>query len=229
MVTGGTRGIGSAVARRMAAAGHAVAVVGRSAAPCDGLLSVPCDVTDPAQVDRAFGRVERTHGPVRVLVAGAGLRRDRLLVQMTDADFDAVVAGNLTGTFYTVRRALPGMLRARHGRIVIISSALGLTGSPGQANYAAAKAGLVGMARSLAREVAGRGITVNVVAPGLVDTALTADLSPRQRDAFLARTPLRRPITPQEVAAAVHFLTQDCAAAVTGAVLPVDGGFGMGH
>ena len=214
LVTGGNRGIGLAIARAFAEAGDKVAVTYRSGEPPEGLFGVLCDITDAEQVDRAFKEVEAQHGPVEVLVANAGVTRDTLLLRMTEEDFTSVLDTNLTGTFRVVKRATKAMMRARKGRVVLISSVVGLTGSPGQANYAASKAGLVGFARSLARELGPRNITVNVVAPGFVDTDMTAVLSDERR---------------AEIASTVRFLSSDEAAYITGAVIPVDGGLGMGH
>lgn len=229
LITGGNRGIGLGVARAFAALGDRVAVTHHTTAPPDDLFAVKCDVGDPAQVAEAVTVVAAEHGPVEVLVASAGLTRDALVVRMAERDWYDVIDTNLTGAWGAARAVLPAMLRARRGRLVFVSSVTGLSGSAGQTSYAASKAGLVGLARSLAREYAGRGITANVVAPGLVDTDMTAGLSSRQRADILDRTPLGRPATVDEVAAAVTFLAGDAAAAVTGAVIPVDGGLGMGH
>ncbi|MFF9778318.1 3-oxoacyl-ACP reductase FabG [Streptomyces sp. NPDC013978] len=229
LVTGGNRGIGLAIARRFAAAGDHVAVTYRSEAPpaSEGFLAVRCDVTDGAQVDQAFKEAETAHGPVTVLVANAGAARDRLLVRMSEEDFVSVVDTNLTGAFRVARRAVRGMLRTGHGRIVLLSSTAALHGSPGQTNYAAAKAGLVGFARSLTQELGSRDITCNVVAPGLTETDMSRALTPEQRRALLSTTPAGRPGTPEEVADAVAFLVG--AGYVRGAVIPVDGGAGLGH
>jgi 3-oxoacyl-[acyl-carrier protein] reductase len=229
LVTGGNRGIGLAIARAMAADGDAVAITYRSGEPPEGLYGVRCDVTDSAQVDAAFTDVEAQHGPVEVVVANAGMTRDQLVMRMSDEDFAAVVDTNLAGAFRVARRATKGMLRLRRGRIVFISSVVGLTGGAGQVNYAASKAGLVGMARSLARELGSRGITANVVAPGFVDTDMTAELPEERKKEILAAVPLGRYATPDEVAGVVRFLASDAGAYVTGAVVPVDGGLGMGH
>ena len=229
LVTGGNRGIGLAVARRLGAGGDRVAVTFRSGEPPEGLLSVPCDVLDAASVDEAFAKVEAEQGPVEVLVANAGITRDSLLLRMAEPDFTSVLDTNLTGTYRVVKRAARNLLRARGGRIVVVSSTAGLSGVAGQANYAASKAGLIGLARSLAREFASRGITVNVVAPGLTDTAMNAALNERQREKITATIPMGRIATPDDVAAAVQFLASPEAAYITGAVLPVDGGAGMGH
>ncbi|MEZ5116783.1 MAG: 3-oxoacyl-ACP reductase FabG [Candidatus Nanopelagicales bacterium] len=229
LVTGGNRGIGLAIARAFAAAGDRVAVTHRSGEAPEGLFGVRCDVTDSAAVDAAFDRIEAELGPVEVLVANAGITRDTLLLRMTDEDISTVLETNLVGAIRVARRAAKGMLRLRRGRIVLVSSVVGLTGSAGQVNYAASKAGLVGVARSLARELGSRGITANVVAPGFVDTDMTAALPEERRTEILASVPLGRYATPDEVAAVVRFLASDEAAYVTGAVVPVDGGLGMGH
>ena len=229
LVTGGNRGIGLAIARAFADAGDKVAVTYRSGEPPAGLLGVKCDITDADQVDQAFKQVEAEHGPVEVLVANAGVTKDMLLLRMTEEDFTSVVDTNLTGAFRVVKRASKLMMRARKGRVVLISSVVGLTGSPGQSNYAASKAGLVGFARSLARELGPRNITVNVVAPGFVDTDMTAVLSDERRAEIVAGVPLGRYASPDEIASTVRFLSSDEAAYITGAVIPVDGGLGMGH
>ncbi|CAN5696751.1 3-oxoacyl-[acyl-carrier-protein] reductase [soil metagenome] len=229
LVTGGNRGIGLAVARAFAADGEQVAVTYRSGEPPAGLRGVRCDVTDASQVDRAFSEVEEAQGPVEVLVANAGITRDQLLLRMSEEDFTTVLDTNLTGSYRVARRAARGMLRARSGRLIFISSVVGMLGSAGQANYAAAKAGLVGLARSLARELGSRSITANVVAPGFVDTDMTAALPADRREQILGQVPLGRLATAEEVAGVVRFLAGDAAAYITGAVVPVDGGLGMGH
>ena len=229
LVTGGNRGIGRAIAVALAARGDTVAVTHRTGDPPDGVLGVRCEITDPEQVDRAFGEVEEAHGPVEVLVSNAGLTRDTLLLRMSDSDWADVVDTNLGGSFRVVRRAARGMLRARWGRVVLVSSVVGMLGSAGQVNYAASKAGLVGLARSVARELGSRGITANVVAPGFVDTDMTASLPEATREQYRAQIPMQRFATPEEVAAVVAFLTSDQAGYVTGALVPVDGGLGMGH
>jgi 3-oxoacyl-[acyl-carrier protein] reductase len=234
LVTGGNRGIGLAIALSFAEGGDKVAVTSRSGeVPAElaayGAIAVKCDITDAGQVDAAFTEIEEKHGPVEVLVANAGITKDTLLLRMSEDDFTSVLDTNLTGAFRVVKRASAKMLRARKGRVVLISSVVGLLGSPGQANYAASKSGLVGFARSLARELGSRNITINVVAPGFVDTDMTAVLSEERRKEIVAGVPLGRYAQPAEVAAAVRFLASDEAAYITGAVVPVDGGLGMGH
>jgi 3-oxoacyl-[acyl-carrier protein] reductase len=229
LVTGGNRGIGLAIARAFAEAGETVTITHRSGEPPAGLAGVRCDVTDQSSVTAAFSVVEERQGPVEVLVANAGVTRDTLLLRMSDDDFGAVVDTNLIGAFRVVRQAARGMLRARKGRIVLIGSVVGLLGSPGQANYAATKAGLVGMARSIARELGSRGITVNVVAPGFVESDMTMKLSDERRAEILGGIPLGRYASADEVAKVVRWVASDEAAYITGAVIPVDGGLGMGH
>lgn len=230
LVTGGNRGIGLAIARSFAQAGDDVVITHRSGAPPEGLRGVVCDVTDTASVDRGFGEVEELLGrPVEVLVANAGITRDTLLLRMSDDDFAAVVDTNLTGAFRCARRASRGMMRLRRGRIVLVSSVVGLYGAPGQANYAASKAGLVGLARSITRELGGRGITANVVAPGFVETEMTAALPTERQQQYLSAIPAGRFATPEEVAGVVRFVAGPDAGYISGAVIPVDGGLGMGH
>ena len=229
LVTGGSRGIGLACARRFAALGDRVAVTYNSSPPPDGLFGVKCDVTDAEQVDAAFKEIEEKFGPVEILVSNAGITKDTLLLRMTEADFAAVVDANLTAAFRVVKRATQGMLRARKGRIILMSSVVGLLGSAGQANYAASKAGLVGFARSLARELGSRSITVNVVAPGPVETDMTAALGEDRLKELTSQVPLARMATADEIAGVVEFLAGPDAGYVTGAVIPVDGGLGMGH
>jgi 3-oxoacyl-[acyl-carrier protein] reductase len=229
LVTGGNRGIGLGVARRLARSGHRVAVTHHSNSAPDDLLAVKCDVADRASVDDAVAEASAAHGPVEILVHAAGIVRDGLILRMPDHDWDDVVDTNLRGAWSASRAVLPAMARSRYGRLLFVSSVVGAVGSAGQANYAASKAGLIGLARSLAREYAGRGITANVVAPGLVDTAMASALSESQRDDIVSRTPIRRLGTVEEVAAVASFLVSDDASYVTGAVVPVDGGLGMGH
>lgn len=228
LVTGGGRGIGLSIAKAFAAAGDRVAVTHR-AEPVDGFLSVRCDITSSAEVDAAFTEIEAKLGKVEILVANAGITKDNLVLRMTDEEFSTVVDTNLSGAFRVVKRALPGMLRARKGRIVLISSVVGLLGSGGQVNYAASKSGLVGMARSLVRELGGRDITANVVAPGFVETDMTAGLADDRKAEILRSVPLGRMATSDEIAAVVTWLASDAASYVTGALIPVDGGLGMGH
>ena len=229
LVTGGNRGIGLAIARRLAAAGDAVTVTSTSGANVEGLTVARCDVRDPAAVDAAFTAAEAAHGPVEVLVANAGVNRDQLLALMSEEHFSDVIDTNLSGAYRVAKRACRPMIRMRRGRIIFISSVVGLLGSAGQANYAASKAGLIGLARSLARELGSRGITVNVVAPGFVETDMTAALPEARKEAILAGIPLGRGASADEIAATVVFLASADAAYVTGAVIPVDGGLGMGH
>jgi len=229
LVTGANRGIGRAIAERFVAAGDKVATIVRSGGAPDGVLEVIGDVRDTASVDAAFSQVEAAHGPVEVLVANAGVTRDGLLMRMTDEDFAEVIDVNLTGAFRVVRRASKGMIRLRRGRIVLISSVVGMYGSPGQVNYASSKSALIGMARSVTRELGARGITANVVAPGFIDTDMTKALPEDRQQAYLGSIPAGRFGHADEVAAAVQFLASDAAAYVSGAVLPVDGGLGMGH
>ncbi|WP_116950700.1 beta-ketoacyl-ACP reductase [Jiangella endophytica] len=229
LVTGGNRGIGLAIARSFAQAGDDVTITYRSGEPPEGLAGVRCDVTDSESVDAAFTEVEAAQGPVEVLVANAGITRDTLLLRMSESDFTDVVDTNLTGAFRVAKRAARGMLRARKGRVVFISSVVGLLGSPGQMNYAASKAGLVGLARSMARELGSRNITANVVAPGFVESDMTAELTDERREEILGGIPLGRYAGADEIARVVRWVASDDAAYVTGAVIPVDGGLGMGH
>ncbi|MEJ7764137.1 MAG: 3-oxoacyl-ACP reductase FabG [Acidimicrobiales bacterium] len=228
LVTGGNRGIGLAIAESFQKQGDRVAVTVRGE-PVEGFTSVRCDMTDAASIDSAVTQVEEELGPVEVLVANAGMTRDGLLMTMKEEDFTAVIDANLVGTFRVTKRVVRGMLKQRRGRIVLMSSVVALLGSGGQTSYAASKAGLIGFGRSLAREIGSRGITVNVVAPGFVDTDMTAALSEERINSLKAQIPLGRTATPDEVATVVRFLASDDAAYVTGAVIPVDGGLGMGH
>ncbi|GGP40581.1 3-oxoacyl-ACP reductase FabG [Streptomyces abikoensis] len=229
LVTGGNRGIGLAIARALSTAGDRVAVTYRSGEPPEGLFGVRCDVTDADQVAQAFSAIEQEQGPVEVLVANAGITKDNLLLRMDEADFLAVLDANLVGAFRVAKQAARGMLRARKGRIVLIASAVALAGEAGQSNYAASKAGLVGFGRSLAKELGSRGITVNIVAPGLTDTDMTAALPEERKQHILEQIPLRRAAAPEEIAHAVKFIASPEAAYITGAVIPVDGGVAMGH
>ena len=228
-MTGGNRGIGRAIAEAFLASGDLVAVTSRSGGAPQGALDLTADITDSAQVDEAFAAAQEAHGPIEVLVANAGITADTLLLRMSDDDWDSVIDTNLTGSFRLAKRAAKGMLRNKRGRIIFISSVVGLLGSPGQVNYAASKAGLVGMARSMARELGSRSITANVVAPGYVNTDMTAVLTDEQKEGIRTQVPLGRYAEPEEVAGAVLWLASPSAAYVTGAVIPVDGGLGMGH
>jgi 3-oxoacyl-[acyl-carrier protein] reductase len=229
LVTGGNRGIGLAIARRFADAGDSVMVTSRSGDDIPGLAVAKCDVRDAASVDAAFTAAETAHGPVEVVVANAGITSDQLLALMSEEAFKSVIDTNLAGAYRVAKRAVRPMMRQRHGRIIFISSVVGMLGSAGQANYAASKAGLIGMARSLARELGSRNITVNVVAPGFADTDMTAELTEERKKTILAAVPLGRMASADEVAGVVQFLAGQDAGYVTGAVIPVDGGLGMGH
>jgi len=229
LVTGGNRGIGKSIAEAFIKAGYKVAVTVRSGEGPEGSLSVKADVTDPASLDAAYAEIEQKLGPVEILVANAGITRDTLLMRMTDEEFEEVINTNLTGAFRVVRRATKGMIKARYGRVILIGSVVALLGSPGQVNYSAAKSGLIGLARSLTRELGGRGITANVVAPGFIDTDMTAELSDEMQADYKKRIPAGRFASPEEVANVVLFLAGDDAAYISGAVIPVDGGMGMGH
>jgi len=229
LVTGGNRGIGLSIARAFAAQGDSVAVTHRSTSPPVGLFGVQCDVTDPDSLDAAFRAIEEEQGAVEVLVSNAGITDDTLLLRMKEESFTSVIDANLSGGFRVAKRAAGKMLRAKWGRMIFISSVVGLSGSAGQANYAAAKAGLVGMSRSIARELGSRNITANVVAPGFVDTDMTRDLPEARRKEILGQVPLGRYASTDEIAGVVTFLASDAAAYITGAVIPVDGGLGMGH
>lgn len=228
LITGGNRGIGLAIAQAFAANGDRVAVTHRGSGAPDGLFGVKCDVTDSAAVDAAFTAVEAQHGSVEVLVANAGITDDSLLLRMSEESFTRVLDANLTGAYRAAKRAAPGMLRARRGRMIFVSSVVAFAGSPGQANYGASKAGMLGLARSIARELGSRTITANVIAPGFIDTDMTAGLSDARKAEILAGVPLGRYGTVDEVAGAAVFLASEAAAYISGAVLPVDGGLGMG-
>ena len=229
-VTGGSKGIGLAIAKRLVADGLNVVVGSRSepASLPDGITWVSCDITDTDSVNAAFDTIEADHGTVEVLVANAGITNDSLMLRMTDDDFEQVLNANLTGSFRTAKRAIKPMMKTKAGRIVFISSVVGTVGQTGQANYAASKAGLVGLARTMAREFASRNITVNLVAPGPIETDMLAEVSDKAREHMISVVPLGRVGQPEEVAAAVSFLTSDDAAYITGATIPVDGGMAMG-
>ena len=229
LITGGNRGIGHAIATRFVADGHRVAVTARSGEGPAGALTVRADVTDGDSLDAAISEVEAALGPIEVVVANAGITKDTLLMRMKDEEFEEVIQTNLVGVFKVVKRCVTSMIKAKHGRIILISSVVGLYGSPGQVNYASSKSALIGFARSVTRELGSRGITANVVAPGFIKTDMTTSLPEAQQEAYLASIPAGRFAEPEEVAAAVSWLASDEAAYVSGAVLPVDGGLGMGH
>jgi 3-oxoacyl-[acyl-carrier protein] reductase len=229
LITGGSRGIGFATAQRFAALGDRVAVTYNSSPPPEGFFAVKCDVTSSADVDDAFKAVEQHYGPVEILVSNAGMTKDMLLLRMSEDDFTEVIDANLTAAYRVAKRAAQGMLKARKGRIIFVSSVVGLLGSAGQANYSASKSGLVGLARSIARELGSRSITANVVAPGPVATDMLAALSEDRREALTAAVPLGRLASPDEIAGTITFLASADAAFITGAIIPVDGGLGMGH
>jgi len=229
LVTGGNRGIGFAIAEAFLAQGHRVAVTARSGEGPAGALTVRADITDAASIDAAFTQVEAELGPVEVVVANAGITKDTLLMRMSEEDFTSVIDTNLTGAFRVVKRASKGMLKARFGRVVLVSSVVGLYGSAGQTNYSSSKAGLVGFARSLTRELGGRGITANVVAPGFIETEMTAALPEDQKKQYLAAIPAARYASAAEVANVIRWIASDEAGYISGAVIPVDGGLGMGH
>lgn len=229
LVTGGNRGIGLAIAQAFEANGDQVAITSRTGEGPEGFLTVKADVTDMSSIDQAFEQVEEAHGPVEVLVNNAGMNNDQLLLRMSEEDFEQVVDTNLTGSFRALKRATRGMIRFKKGRVIFISSVVGLYGSPGQINYAASKAGLVGMARSLTRELASRNITANVVAPGYIDTEMTQQLDEDLQKQYKQAIPAGRFAEPEEVANVVRWLASDDASYISGAVIPVDGGLGMGH
>lgn len=229
VVTGGNRGIGYAIAERLLADGHRVAVTARSGSGPEGTLTVSADMTDAASIDAAFTEIEAAYGPVEVVVANAGITKDTLLLRMSEEDFVSVIDTNLTGTFRVVKRASKGLLKQRFGRVIMISSVVGLYGSAGQVNYSSSKAGLVGFARSLTRELGGRGITANVIAPGFIETDMTAALPEAQQQQYLASIPAGRFGQVAEIANTASWLASDQAGYISGAVIPVDGGLGMGH
>jgi 3-oxoacyl-[acyl-carrier protein] reductase len=229
LVTGGNRGIGYAIAEEFIAQGHRVAVTARSGTGPEGSLTVTADVTDADSIDAAFSAVEAELGPVEVVVANAGVTRDMLLMRMSDDDFTSVIDTNLSGAFRVVKRASKGMIKARHGRIILVSSVVGLLGGAGQVNYSASKSGLIGLARSVTRELGSRGITANVVAPGFIETDMTAELPEATQAEYKKQIPAGRYATEAEVAKVITWLAGDDAAYISGAVIPVDGGLGMGH
>lgn len=229
LVTGGNRGIGYSIAEELLAAGYSVAVTARSGNGPAGTLTVAAEMTDAESIDRAFTEIEEKLGPVEILVANAGITRDTLLLRMSEQDFTEVLDTNLSGAFRVVKRAAKGMLKAKHGRIILISSVVGMYGSPGQINYSASKSGLIGMARSLTRELGSRNITANVVAPGFIETDMTAQLSEETHTEYKKNIPLGRFATTREVAQVARWLAGDEASYISGAVIPVDGGLGMGH
>jgi 3-oxoacyl-[acyl-carrier protein] reductase len=229
LITGGNRGIGLAIAEEFVKRGHRVAVTARSGNGPAGALTVRADVTDAASIDAAFDEVEAKLGPVEVVVANAGINRDTLLLRMSEEDFTSVIDTNLSGAFRVVKRASRGMLKAKFGRVILVSSVVGLLGSAGQVNYSASKSGLIGLARSLTRELGSRGITANVVAPGFIETDMTAELPEAQQVEYKKSIPAGRFATPEEVAKVIAWLASDDAAYISGAVIPVDGGLGMGH
>ena len=229
LITGGNRGIGYAIAETMVAAGHRVAVTARSGQGPKGTLSVKADVTDAASLDSAIAEVEEKLGPIEVVVANAGITRDTLLMRMSDEDFESVVNTNLTGVFRVVKRVTKSMLRAKYGRVILIGSVVGLLGSAGQVNYSSTKSALVGMARSITRELGAKNITANVIAPGFIDTDMTAELGEKLAEKYRSQIPAGRFATPEEVAKVVTWVASEEASYISGAVIPVDGGLGMGH
>jgi len=229
LITGGSRGIGLATAQRFAALGDRVAVTYNSSSPPEGIFAVKCDVTSTTEVDAAFTAVEKHFGPVEILVSNAGMTKDMLLLRMSESDFAEVVDANLTAAYRVAKRAAQGMLKARRGRMIFVSSVVGMLGSAGQANYSASKSGLIGLARSIARELGSRSITANVVAPGPVATDMLAALPEERLASLTAAVPLGRLASPEEIAGTIAFLASPDAAYITGAIIPVDGGLGMGH
>ena len=229
LVTGGNRGIGRAIAERLVSDGYQVAITSRDETEVAGTLAVKADLNQPESLDAAIAEIESNLGPIELLVANAGITNDQLLLRMTDEDFEQVIQTNLTGTFRVVRRVIRSMLKAKHGRIVLIGSVVGSIGSPGQVNYSASKSGLIGIARSITQELGGKNITANVVAPGFINTDMTAALPEQTQQDYKTRIPAGRFAEPSEVAATVSFLVGDKAGYITGAIIPVDGGLGMGH
>ncbi len=229
LVTGGNRGIGKAIAERLVSDGYQVAITSRDGTEVAGTLAVVADLNQPESLDAAVSEVESKLGPIELLVANAGITNDQLLLRMSDEDFEQVIQTNLTGTFRVVRRVIRSMLKAKHGRIVLIGSVVGSIGSPGQVNYSASKSGLVGIARSITQELGGKNITANVVAPGFINTDMTASLPEQTQEDYKSRIPAGRFAEPAEVAATVSFLVGEEAGYITGAIIPVDGGLGMGH
>ena len=229
LVTGGNRGIGKAIAERLVSDGYQVAITSRDGTEVAGTLAVVADLNQPESLDAAVSEVESKLGPIELLVANAGITNDQLLLRMTDEDFEQVIQTNLTGTFRIVKRVIRSMLKAKHGRIVLIGSVVGSIGSPGQVNYSASKSGLVGIARSITQELGGKNITANVVAPGFINTDMTASLPEQTQEDYKSRIPAGRFAEPAEVAATVSFLVGEEAGYITGAIIPVDGGLGMGH
>lgn len=229
LVTGGNRGIGKAIAEKLISDGYRVAITSRDGSGPEGALKVKADLNDPQSLDAAIQEIEQELGPIEVLVANAGITNDQLLLRMTDEDFESVIQTNLTGTFRVVKRSIRGMLKSKFGRIVMIGSVVGSIGSPGQVNYSASKSGLVGMARSITQELGGKNITANVVAPGFINTDMTAALAEETKNEYKSRIPAGRFAEPEEVAATVGFLISNDAAYISGAIIPVDGGLGMGH
>jgi 3-oxoacyl-[acyl-carrier protein] reductase len=229
LVTGGNRGIGFSIAQEFVASGHKVAVTARTGQGPEGTLTVRADVTDSASLDSAIAEVEAKLGPIEVLVANAGITKDTLLMRMSDEEFEQVVNTNLNGVFRVLKRVTKGMIKAKFGRVILIGSVVGLLGSAGQVNYSATKSALVGMARSVTRELGGRNITANVVAPGFIDTDMTAELSEELQQSYKAKIPAGRFASPEEVAKVVRWIASDESGYISGAVIPVDGGLGMGH
>ncbi len=229
LVTGGNRGIGFAIAEQLLAAGHKVAVTARSGSGPEGSLTLVADVTDGESLDRAIAEAEQKLGPIEILVANAGITRDTLLLRMSDEDFEEVINTNLSGVFRVVKRVTKSMLKAKFGRIIMIGSVVGLYGSAGQVNYSASKSALVGIARSISRELGGKNITANVVAPGFINTDMTAALPDDVAERYKSQIPAGRFAEPEEVAKVVAWLASDDSSYITGAVIPVDGGLGMGH